>query len=176
MKSLIAGTSGLGLLVLAVSLGASQTRPVSGPASESEPRIAVEDDSLEAERQYYIDQILSEIAGREDELASEVFEEVQVLGRHPVGRFLWIMNVGYGRALGVRCTHCHIAENWSAPTREKRIAREMAAMTRQINRELLPEIESLGDGERPPAVNCTTCHRGAVKPALNLPRPASIEH
>ena len=172
---LLGGAFGLGLLLLllTVSLSASRTLPVSDPVSASERRVAVEGDSLEAERQYYIEQILSEIAGREDEPASEVFEDVQVLGRHPARRFLSIMNAGFGRALGVSCTHCHIAENWSEPTREKRITREMSAMTRRINEELLSEIEGLSDGERPPAVNCTTCHRGAVKPALNLPRPAS---
>ena len=35
-----------------------------------------------------------------------------------------------------------------------------------INSELLPKIKNLKSDH--PGVNCTTCHRGAVKPALNL--------
>lgn len=131
-------------------------------------------DSLEAERQQYIDQILASIAGRENDPAGEVFENVQRMGNMPARRLLAIMNMGYSRSLGVSCTHCHNPDLWADDTREKNIAREMSAMTRRINNELLPAIASLGDGgEQPPVVNCTTCHRGQVKPALNLPEPVA---
>ena len=39
-------------------------------------------------------------------------------------------------------------------------------MTATINNELLPKIQNLKSEK--PTVNCTTCHRGSTKPALNL--------
>ena len=41
-------------------------------------------------------------------------------------------------------------------------------MVREINAKL-GTIEGL-DSEKP-VVNCTTCHRGQIKPALDLPAP-----
>jgi hypothetical protein len=41
-------------------------------------------------------------------------------------------------------------------------------MNAQINNELLPKIRGL-DTDHKPMVNCTTCHRGHVRPALQLP-------
>ena len=43
----------------------------------------------------------------------------------------------------------------------------MAEMAKIINTKYLKEIKNLKNTN--PAVNCTTCHRGQVKPALNLP-------
>ncbi len=45
----------------------------------------------------------------------------------------------------------------------------MVAMVGKINGELLKNIQSLKSES--PTINCTTCHRGQVKPALNLPAP-----
>ena len=74
--------------------------------------------------------------------------------------------MGWGRALGVGCGHCHVVDQWASEQKnEKQIAREMAAMTGTINQEL-KTIENL-EGPNP-TVNCTTCHRGQVKPALDL--------
>jgi hypothetical protein len=36
-----------------------------------------------------------------------------------------------------------------------------------LNNELLPKVKGL-DPDHKPIVNCTTCHRGQIKPALNL--------
>jgi hypothetical protein len=86
----------------------------------------------------------------------------------PAGRLLAIMNVGYGKSLGVSCTHCHVAGQWDSDEKtQKQTARDMSAMAARINNELLKNIPNL---KGPNAiVNCTTCHRGQVKPALNLP-------
>ena len=46
------------------------------------------------------------IAGHEREPAESVFQNVQWLKGVPAGTFLEIMNVGYSKALGVRCIHC----------------------------------------------------------------------
>jgi hypothetical protein len=80
------------------------------------------------------------------------------------------MEMGYARSLGVTCTHCHTPEKWEAEDKTtKQTAREMSAMVGTINGELLKNIKNLKSAA--PTVNCTTCHRGQVKPALNLTPP-----
>jgi len=88
----------------------------------------------------------------------------------PAGRLLSVMEMGFARSLGVNCTHCHIAEKWEAEDKpQKQIARDMSAMVSTINRDLLKNIKNLKS--EAPIINCTTCHRGNVKPALNLELP-----
>jgi hypothetical protein len=112
-----------------------------------------------------------QIKGRENEPAEKVFKNIQNFKGIPAGRILAIMNFGYSRALGVSCTHCHMPEKWEAETKPtKQIAREMQVMSAKINDELLKNIKGFEAG-RSATVNCTTCHRGEIKPALNLPMP-----
>lgn len=112
------------------------------------------------------------IAGKENQSAETVFRNIQLLKGVPAGRVLGIMQMGFSPALGVDCTHCHVPGQWESDAKkEKQVAREMAGMTREINEKYLAAIKGL-DSEKP-AVNCTTCHRGEVKPALNLVRKGS---
>lgn len=107
------------------------------------------------------------IEGREQLPASEVFKNVQKLQKVPAGRLLSIMQMGYSRSLGVGCDHCHSPGRWEDDSKApKQIARQMIDMAERINGELLPAVAGIAD--RKPIVNCTTCHRGALKPALNL--------
>lgn len=109
-----------------------------------------------------------QIKGKEKEPAEKVFKNIQTLKGIPAGRFLAIMEMGFSRSLGVDCTHCHTPEKWDAEDKNnKQIAREMWAMMGRINGELLKNIKNLKSES--PTVNCTTCHRGQIKPALNLP-------
>lgn len=67
----------------------------------------------------------------------------------------------WSAALGVTCGYCHVgregrAEFASDARPQKRIARGMLRMTRQINRTL--------DSGAAPAVTCYTCHRGRTSP------------
>jgi hypothetical protein len=113
-----------------------------------------------------------QIKGKETEPAEKVFKNIQILKGVPAGRLLAIMEMGYARSLGVNCTHCHVPEKWEAEDKpQKQIAREMWAMMGKINTELLKNIKNLKSES--PTINCTTCHRGQVKPALNLPMPTS---
>ncbi len=74
--------------------------------------------------------------------------------------------VGFSRALGVECSHCHVSGNFASDENpHKDAARGMMRMTAQINRELLPAIPSLHGGQ----VTCSTCHRGQTTPATALP-------
>lgn len=109
------------------------------------------------------------IAGHEKEPAELVFENIQIHRGKPAGAILSIMDVGYRKSLGVHCSHCHNTKDWSSDEKvEKKVTREMTAMVREINAKLAT-IEGL-DSEKP-VVNCTTCHRGQTKPALDLDGP-----
>jgi tetratricopeptide (TPR) repeat protein len=76
---------------------------------------------------------------------------------------------GFAGALGVRCNHCHVGENAatlegfdfaSDAKDEKKIARAMMRMTREINGTLLPATGRAKLME----VRCVTCHRGLTRP------------
>ena len=115
-----------------------------------------------------IAKLKEQIKGKENEPAEKVFKNIQMLKGVPAGRLLAIMQMGYARSLGVTCTHCHTPEKWDAEDKPtKQIARDMSAMVKTINGELLKNIKNLKSES--PTVNCTTCHRGQIKPALNLP-------
>ncbi len=112
------------------------------------------------------------IKGRENEPAEKVFKNIQTLKGVPAARLLGIMDFGYSRSLGVDCTHCHVPDKWeSDEKRPKPVAREMVLMVGKINNDLLKSIKGLASEK--PTVNCTTCHRGEVKPALNISGPKS---
>src|ERR1700704_661726 len=63
------------------------------------------------------------------------------------------------QALGVQCEYCHSAERGSGlPEPKKDIARQMMAMTREINARV-----QTATGKAPTQaaiVECATCHRG----------------
>jgi hypothetical protein len=113
-----------------------------------------------------VKELLTAIAGKEKLPAAQVFKNVTLLKDVPAARFLRIMDAGYSRSLGISCDHCHVEDRWEADEkRAKRAAREMILLTRDINDKLgtLQEIDT-SDA----TVNCTTCHRGYVKPALQM--------
>lgn len=112
-----------------------------------------------------------QIKGHEKDPAPQVFKNIKTMTGTTAERLLAVMEFGFARSLGVDCTHCHIADNWAAEDKpEKQITRDMSAMNTTINKELLKNIKNLKNAN--PIVNCTTCHRGEVTPALNLPQPA----
>jgi hypothetical protein len=98
---------------------------------------------------------------------------------------------GFTRSLGVKCNYCHVVttttpkEELDFPSdakEEKRVARVMMQMTRQINHEWMDRVEK-AEGEHPPApaavegeemprVSCWTCHRGHDEPEMPPPPPA----
>lgn len=68
----------------------------------------------------------------------------------------------WAAALGVQCTHCHVADVWSdgsKPTHE--FARRMSRMVDALNAGPLKGLEP---------ITCWTCHRAQSRPA-RLPRP-----
>jgi len=77
----------------------------------------------------------------------------------------------FTRALGVRCTFCHVGDE-SLPIStyhfaddskiEKRTARVMMNMVRDLNEKYLPTLEERS--KYPAPVQCFTCHRGVGTP------------
>lgn len=125
-------------------------------------------DSINAEKQAFLEAISKQIAGNESKPAGEVFKNVRMLKEISAGRLLSVMNFGYSRSLGVSCTHCHVPGKWESDEKpNKQVARDMVVMVGKINGDLLAGISNLRSSKA--TVNCTTCHRGQVQPALSLP-------
>ena len=139
----------------------AQTAPTATPA----PPAATFDQAAA------IAKLKEQIKGREQEPADKVFKNIQTpfVKSINAGRLLMVMEIAYARSLGVTCTHCHTPDKWEAEDKpQKQIARDMAAMMAKINSpEMLRGIKNLKSSS--PTINCTTCHRGDTKPALNIP-------
>ena len=128
-------------------------------------RTSATNDSLEADRAKYIAIINEQIKGKEKMPVDSVFTDLKVLGGFPAEILPRAMN-SWSQALGVSCGHCHNTDNFSSDEKEKKlIAREMVTMGNMI-RQKLETIKGLSDK---PIVNCTTCHRGELKPAFKMP-------
>jgi hypothetical protein len=102
------------------------------------------------------------------------FTNLKVLPKDIDARTLVATMRGFALALGVRCTHCHVAPRDDAPLdsidfakddkRTKKVARVMIEMVHHINHEHLAEVP---DRPKPLLeVRCATCHRGVAKPRL----------
>ncbi len=92
--------------------------------------------------------------------ASEIYQNVQVLGDLSAGEFNRIMiamTQWVSPAQG--CTYCHAGENLASDDLyTKVVARRMLQMTRAINGEWTSHVAGTG-------VTCYTCHRGQAVPA-----------
>jgi len=124
-------------------------------------------DTNAAANRAFVAAVLKKIAGRETQPAESVFTNLKIpwLANTQAQTFLSIMNIGYARALGVRCTYCHVETDFASDAkRPKRAAREMAVMHRMINTELakMQHIPTPANENR--AINCATCHRGTTNP------------
>lgn len=160
------------VLLLVVAGGAVAFRPGHTSASQQptasapqqRPPTPAEQSPNQEINNRFVKQFMERIAGRQNEPAEQVFKNIQWLKGVPAQRFLVIMNRGYSRAVGVACTHCHVEEDFASDDkRPKRAAREMAAMHRMIN-EQLRKIQNLETEAQQRAINCSTCHRGAINP------------
>ena len=110
------------------------------------------------------------IEAREDKPAVDVFMNITQYKGVTAERLLRIMEFGFTKSLGVTCTHCHVPAKWDSDEKgAKETARAMSRMVIAINGEYLKNIPSLNSAN--PSVNCTTCHRGQKRPALEMPGP-----
>ena len=149
------------LVALAVATYSSDRASSQQPSSAQAPAANKSSEgSVQETNDAYVEQIKRQIAGHEQEPADQVFKNIQWLKGVPAGRLLLIMNLGYSRALGVTCTHCHVDSDFSKDDkRPKRAAREMAAMHRSIN-DQLAKMQNLEPSPKGHFINCSTCHRG----------------
>ena len=134
------------------------------PLTDSARRVR---DSLNAARRdSAAANILRSIAGRENQPAESVFKNIKIFKGIPAGRLVNIMNMGFGRSLGVSCGFCHVPGKWDLDDKEeKNTARLMFAMVQTINHDYISKVPT--DPARaspPPVVNCFTCHRGNSRP------------
>jgi photosynthetic reaction center cytochrome c subunit len=124
-------------------------------------------DSLEKDRAKYIGQVMAQIKGKENLPVDSVFKNIKLFKGFPASRLLAIMNIGFSKSLGVSCGHCHNTTDFSSDEKkQKDITRQMSAMSKEINNNLLKNIKGLQSD--PAVINCTTCHRGEIKPALDI--------
>ena len=155
----------LGVMTIAWTFQSSNGNPIPDPQAAKEP-VPSQPGSFNQEQA--LAQLRAEITGKENQPAEQVFKNIQILKGMPAARLLAVMQVGYSKSLGVNCTHCHVAGQWESEEKPtKQITRDMSAMAKAINTEYLKGIKNLKSPN--PVVNCTTCHRGQVKPALNMP-------
>ena len=151
----------LGLAWIYLSLNGSSA----AQANPSQPPVAQEQPFDQNQK---LADLAKRITGQETKPASEVFKNIQLLKAMPAGRLLKVMELGYSKSLGVNCAHCHVVDQWEKDDKPtKQITREMIKMAGAINNDYLKNIKNLKGPN--PIVNCTTCHRGQLKPALNLP-------
>lgn len=93
----------------------------------------------------------------QDKPVEQVQKNIQVLQGLPKSQLLTVMHF-MRSSLGVRCDHCHVAENgkyWMDDKPAKQVARQHIWMTAELNRSNF--------GGRT-VVTCNTCHQGHVKP------------
>src|SRR5579859_2972798 len=79
------------------------------------PAFAAEPSTPEAIKQFNDEKtakLFTQIAGREDQPAEDVFKNIKILTGVPAGKLLRIMQIGYSRSLGVSCVHCHVPDQW----------------------------------------------------------------
>jgi len=142
------------------------------PLTDSARR--VRDSVTAARRDSGAAMVLRSIAGRENQPAESVFKNIKIFKGVPAGRLVNIMNMGFGRSLGVSCGFCHVPGKWDLDDKEeKSTARLMFAMVQTINRDYISKVPH--DPGTQPVVNCFTCHRGNPRPMgpEGPPRPAS---
>jgi hypothetical protein len=165
IRDLVAG----GLLFAGLAAVPAFSVPQSKPEKPASPAAASAESHAtgDVELERAVAALHKAIAGRENEPSEKVFKNIQNFKGVPAGRLLGAMEKGFSPALGVSCTHCHDAEKWESDAKdEKQAARGMMKMVGDINEKYLKGMPGLMSDK--PMVNCTTCHRGQVKPALSL--------
>ena len=121
-------------------------------------------DSLVKLRAVYVAQVMSRIAGRENQPAEQVFKNVQVLKGITAAELVQKMDKEYSVALSWNCSNCHrfaAQGDFASDTSSNKVrARFMQQMVNVINTEQLPKLYP----KNTPKVSCATCHRGYNEP------------
>ena len=98
--------------------------------------------------------------------AERVYRNIEALRGLPAREIEPMMQT-LNRALGVECTHCHVAEQWHDASKPAfAIARNMMRMVQTLNTEHLQHTKG---------VSCWTCHAGQTRPERMPPEKFSAE-
>jgi hypothetical protein len=160
MKQAVIGA----LAAAAVLVACNPAQPASQPQAPPLATRSAEDSAIQASNDRLVADLLTSIGEKRNQPSDSVFENVRWLKNIPAAQFLSIMNGGYAKALGVRCSYCHVSDDFASDDkRPKRAAREMAVMHRMINQELR-KMENLETPQQNRAINCITCHGGRINP------------
>ena len=137
--SLTAAACATGAVSRTSAAGPGVAAPAAIVAAEPVPR----PDSVTVLRDSLRNDVLRRIAGREQQPADSVFENIVLLEGRTAQQLLGTMGT-WGRALGVSCGHCHTVGEYESDAKpQKQIARDMAAMVANINTQLLANIKNL---------------------------------
>jgi len=155
------------VLAAAFALAFAQNTPTAKAQGTPADSAAQAWAAISAENHKDAEEVRAKIKGMEEAPADSVFENVKIQKGITAAHLVNAMEFGYARALGARCTHCHVAGKFaSEDKKQKQIARDMMVMQKTINDSLLAKIPNLKSAK--PIVNCTTCHRGQIKPATSM--------
>jgi len=150
-------------LLFAFAQGAPTAKAQGTPADSAAQAWA----AISAENHKDAEAVRAKIKGVENAPADSVFENVKIQKGITAAHLVNAMEFGYARALGARCTHCHVEGKYgSEDKKQKQVARDMMVMQKAINDSLLAKIPNLTSAK--PVVNCMTCHRGQIKPATSM--------
>ena len=98
------------------------------------------------------------------------FHNLQVLSPNITHDELIATMRGIARSLGTKCNHCHVANapgseeefDFASDAKpEKKVARMMLRMTRDVNANYVSKVNAHGQ-----TVTCFTCHRGHTVPEV----------
>jgi hypothetical protein len=140
---------------IASTEGAAAARP---PAPRRVPPTPMKLDTLRREA---VAEVMTTIAGRENEPAGTVFKNVKLHKTMPAKEFVTMMDEQFGRGLGFNCTSCHMdnKDYASDARKDKIIAMQMIKMQRAIDAKYIAKVKELDDPR--PKTTCVMCHRGA---------------
>jgi hypothetical protein len=107
--------------------------------------------SSPAENEQYLEEIRKQIAGREEEPAEKVFQNIEILQGKKASRLPGMMKALTG-LLGVDCKYCHVPGHWELEEKKaKVVARQHFAMQAAIMKQYFSDENK---------ISCWTCHRG----------------
>lgn len=153
MKQLILLT----LIAFALGFALREVRVVATEARASARSQATPTPDTKAEDAKYLAEVKQRLAGHEDELAENVFKNIEILKGKKASRLPNMMSALTG-LLGVSCAYCHVPNEWAREDKPtKQTARKMFRMIGRLNKE---EFEGKN------AVSCWTCHRGNPHPPI----------
>jgi hypothetical protein len=156
-----------GLTTGVASAPSRQTSAPAPPRGSPSPAATVpRQESIQEANDRLVKELTAKLGDRGQQPSRVVFKNIKLawFKETPAEQLLDIMNGGYAKALGVRCTFCHVADDFASDQkRPKQAAREMAAMHWDINQRL-GAMRHLKDAPEDRFINCATCHRGKRDP------------